>query len=239
MMALLTGSFQKYSLGAYTIFNNTWGAAGLVNGTNYTQQISYDDTDINNNVVMSWSYPANQGPDFVYGYPEVVWGAQFGGLGGLGGLGTTAYATPISNIGSLKVTYNTSISRQTNLLDVGIEIFTTNLPPSQAGAVFTSEIMVKVHGYVANGLSDGAGITYSDSQIGLSGSGSAVESIHYNSGGPPTHTLVTIDTTSDVLSGQLNFAPILKNLVSQGVISSSDYVSGVELGSEMLSGSGS
>lgn len=234
-MSLLTASSQSYHLGAYTIFNNDWGATGLVIGENFTQQISFNNSDINNDVVMSWSYPDVQGVDGVYGYPEVIWGAQYGGFGP----GTTSFANPISNIRSLLVNYSTSISGQTNLFDVGIEIWTTNEPPSQAGAVITSEIMVKVHGWSPNGLSDGPGTTYDDNQIGLSGSGTAVEAIHYNSGGAPKHTFVTIDTTSDMLSGQINFAPILDSLVAEGVISSNDYVSGVELGSEMLWGSGS
>jgi hypothetical protein len=185
-MSLLTQSFQTYSLGNYTLYNNDWGATGLAIGTDFTQQISYNPDNINNNVVMSWSYPNTAAPNFVYGYPEVVWGGQYGGLGP----GTTAFATQIGDLKNLLVDYNVSISGQTTLFDVGIEIWTTNKPPSEAGAVITSEIMVKVHGWDPNGLSDGPGVTYSDAQLGISGTGTAVEGIHPDSGGSPrTHSL--------------------------------------------------
>jgi hypothetical protein len=236
-MSLLSSSQQHDTVGAYTVLNNDWGAGGLVIGKSFTQQISFDANDINNNVVMSWSYPDGEGVDGVYGYPEIIWGAQYGGFGP----GTIAYADKVSDIKSLIVDYNIAISGQTSDFDVGIEIWTTNELPSQAGAFFTSEIMVMVHGWSADGLSSGPGTTYSDSALGLSGSGTAIEAIHDNqdNSGSPPHTFVTIDTTSDQLSGQINFATILDSLVEQGIVGESNYVAGVELGSEMLMGSGS
>jgi hypothetical protein len=237
-MPLLTGSFNNVSLGDYTVFNNDWDVpnTNLVIGTNFTQQISYNSNDLNSNVVMSWNYPEVQAPDFVYGYPEVIWGGQYGGIGP----GTRAFATQVSNISSLVANYNVSISGETNKFDVGMEIWTTNGPPSQAGVAITNEIMVKVHGPTANGLTDGPGTTVSNAQLGISGGGTSIEVVHpVTEASGSAGTFVTIDTTSDVLSGQINFATILNSLVAEGIVNSNNYVSGVELGSEMLMGSGS
>ena len=89
----------------------------------------------------------------------------------------------------------------------------------------TGEIMVKVHGW-----QDGPGDIYSDNTL------TATETIIYNWS---RWTFVSLHTADDKLSGTINFAAILKDLVAKGIINQNDYVSGVELGSEMMQGSGS
>src|ERR1039458_5855075 len=99
-MPVLTGSFDSYTLGDYSVLNNDCFAGNLVINTDFTQQVSYNAANLNSGDVMSWSYPEIPGPFYEYGYPEVVWGVQDGGAGP----GADTHVMQISNINSLVAT---------------------------------------------------------------------------------------------------------------------------------------
>lgn len=214
----LDESGQHHAVGDYTVENNDWGKGSLVIGKDYIQQVSFNGDSLQNNLTMTWAYPQIQGPMYVYGYPEVIWGNK------LGYLGTMKYSNKIKNITNLSVDYSVEISGETDKFDVGMEIWTSDKPWTTPGAVAVNEIMVKVHGW-----QDGPGTAYSDATL------TAIEAVHKNVHGS---TFVTLDTKTDKLSGTISFSNILKHLVAKGIVNGNDYVSGVELGAEMTHGYG-
>ena len=220
-MTTLTESGQTYTIGDYSVQNNDWGKGNLVIGKDYTQQITFNESGLQQNVTMSWAWPEILPPTYVYGYPEVMWGSKFGNIGPM------SYSNQIKNITNLSVNYDVSTSVDpNNEFDVGIEIWTSDAPWRTPGANKTGEIMVKVHGW-----QDGSGPSYSDSTL------QATEVIHKN-WGLTGWTFATLDTTADKLSGTISFSNILADLVAKGIINENNYVSGVELGAESSKGSG-
>jgi hypothetical protein len=229
-MMTLTGSQATYTVGDYTAINNDWGAQdeGLTIGVGYTMSIAFDTDSLQSDVVMTWSYPNELPTPGAWAYPEISWGDKFGYIG------TMNYSTELFNLKSLAVNYDIGISGETSNFDVGIEIWTSDLPWNDGGKQ-TDEIMVKVHTTDGHGLQDGSGSAYDNPGSGV---GPAVEIVHPNWGGGFTApwTFVTIDETSDTLSGSFDFGSILRQLVAQGVVAGTDYVSGVELGAEPITG---
>jgi hypothetical protein len=216
---VIAQSGQHFTLGDYTVENNDWGKGNLIVGKDYTQQISFNKGSLQHGVTMKWAYPKTQGPPYVYGYPEIIWGNK------LGYLGTMMHSNQIKDITNLSVDYSVAISGETDDFSVGIEIWTSNKPWGTPGAAVINELMVKVHGW-----QDGPGTLYKDGAL------TVLQAIHRNVNG---HTFITLDTTADKLSGTINLYQIINDLVNAGVINRDDYISGVELGAEIKQGSGS
>lgn len=216
---VISNSGRNYTSGDYTIENNDWGKGSLIINKDYIQNISYDQDSLQRNVTMKWAYPDVQGSQYVYGYPEIIWGNK------LGYLGTMEHSNQIKNITGLSVDYNVAINGDTENFSVGIEFWISNKPWGTQGAVTVSEVMIKVHGW-----QDGAGTLYSDSGL------TAVLSHRQHALG---HNFVALNTTSDKLSGTINLYRIINHLADAGIISREHYISGVELGVEMKQGNGS
>jgi hypothetical protein len=214
----LTAANSTLQSGDYAAFNNDWGVpSGQLNQAGSSSQVQISDTmNLPNSVQTSWTFPNYNPPNGIWSYNEVYWGGQY----------TTRlpqFDTTIANLNTLNVTFSLKDTASPNQSDILFELWTTN----SAGQV-TGEISVQTYGWQSSG-----GRTYSDQYMTAS-----VNSMSHTLSGAGTWTQTTYRTTSDMLSGTISFSNILKDLVSRGVISASDHVSGVELGAEAGMGSG-
>ena len=213
---------EKFQLGDYTLFNNDWGTpANLLNTSGAHSVIRAANAgEINKDVTVGFQFPDYSPPDYVWGYPEIRWGLGFGET-------DSEFTEKAGNIKSLVVDYSTSndfkpgdfFSPWNN--DVMMEIWTTD-----ASGKVTNEITVNVWGWPVGS----SPTPYSDAYL------KASRSIVLNQGGD--HTMITYRTTPEMLSGKVDFALLLQDLISEKIVNPDDYVSGLELGTEMAQGSG-
>ena len=221
----LTASQASYTLGDYTIDNNDWGAPdiGLVNGVDYTQSITYTPGSAQSGVDMSWSYPNQLASVGAYGYPEIYWGNQLG-------VGPMTYSTQISNLKEP----DDELRCRDRGTDLELRRRHRDLALGQALG----------SGRQADRRDHGQGARHLGRRpAGRRWHGRVRRRRQRDRGHPSDHgggagdwTFVTLDETTDNLSGSIDFASILRDLVSQGVVSSSSYVSGVSLGAEPITG---
>ena len=214
----------KRRVGDYTIINNDWGAqppyTRLVMGKDYTQKIFFDPASLQNGVSLIWDYPNYKSPAAVWGYPEILWGSKFG-------TGTNRYIRRVGDIEELKVRFDLEIAGETNKFSVLMELWTTRFASLLFGTQ-SAEVGVEVHTW----WEGWPGKRY------MVGTVPTIKSVHRN-WGDTNHTLVGYTTDNDYLSGTIDFAPLLADLVAEGIVSEDDYVGGIELGVEPTRGYGS
>jgi Ca2+-binding RTX toxin-like protein len=224
-MKTLKNAWDLYTIGDYSLFNNDWGIPSDYNWSIANTSVAFNSAWYGlRTTVLTWNVPNYTAPNVgVWAYPEVYWGSQYNAI-------NPAVSTTVQNIKSLKVNYYTAISDSVSYdsssfqgANVLIELWTKN-----AAGVITNEIGVMVRGWELPGGVQAA--TYNDSYI------NATEEVHYNWG---DHTYICLRTNSDQLSGTIDFGLILQDLVKKGVVNKNDTISGVELGAEVASGSGS
>jgi hypothetical protein len=217
--SVLTASWATYGKGAFWVMNNTWGAGSLVNGVDYTQSISYDSSTFPDGVTMSWDWPMGTS---VLAYPEIIYGTQQS-IPAPAGV-TMPAPTQVADFTNLSAQYSFSISGQTNDFDVGFDLWLNSAP---SGGI-EDELMVLVHNpWSVPGTTLG---TIDNSGIYVS----------YNWGDSTQNwTFIELAPSADALSGTISFSDILKTLIWDGVITGSEYISGIELGAEVGGGTGS
>ena len=211
--ASLTKQWDSLTAGDYTVLNNDWGIPASQQSTAYTSIKIADTASVNNNLSMNWTTPNVIPGTYVYAYPEVYWGGQYGQQ-------LPNFSTTISNLKTLNVNYSVSTTSADS--DVLLEIWTKN-----SSGTITHEIGVFVYGW-----GNGESVAYKDQYINAMTNANA-------SGAGGSWNFITYRTISDQLSGTISFSNILQDLVSKGIVDPNDYVSGLELGSEMRKGSGS
>ena len=214
--ATLTKQWDSLTVGDYTVLNNDWGIPASQQSSAYTSITVADTSNVNNNLTMNWTTPNVIPSTYVYAYPEVYWGGQYGQQ-------LPNFSTTISNLKTLNVNYSVSTTSADS--DVLLEVWTKN-----AAGTITHEIGVFVYGW-----GNGESVAYKDQYINALTNANASGA----GGGGGAWNFVTYRTITDQLSGTISFSNILQDLVSKGIVDPNDYVSGLELGSEMRKGSGS
>jgi len=214
--ATLTQQWSSVSSGDYTVLNNDWGIPANQQSTAYTSINVPDTLDVNHNLTMNWTTPNLIPGTYVYAYPEVYWGGQYGQQ-------LPNFSTTVSNLKTLNVNYSVSTTSPDS--DVLLEVWTKN-----AAGTITHEIGVFVYGW-----GNAESVVYKDQYINALTNANASGA----GGGGGSWNFVTYRTITDQLSGTISFSNILQDLVAKGIVDPNDYISGVELGSEMRKGSGS
>ena len=225
----LTGSFEEYfSSGLYWADNSTWGAYGLVNGVDYTQSITFNPATFPNGTTLSWSYPLSPAPNFVYGYPDIIYGSNpYQPHDGV-------TPTQLGSFANLSATYSITLSGNTALYDTIFDIWFTS-QPNGGPSTIDDEIIIYAHrpaGYSPGNyrytLNDGSalqGATIHDTvQTGAAGK---------------TWHMIEVVPQADILSGTLNLSDLFKSFIWNGLVNPQDWVSGSGFGDEQLQGSGS
>lgn len=207
---------------AYWAFNNVWDAGSLVNGTNFTQSIAYNPATFQDGATLSWSYPNYNGPEGVWSFPEIVYGdGTHAGVLADGAGGPTP--TQIDNL-NLTANYSVALDASPSNYDVIFDTWLTSSPPTATSANIVKEISFYVWA---------PGDNFSGWDLLFSANGD-----NYYSR-PGSTQIGIVPAGGEQLSGTVNFTQIFSELISHGIVSGSDYLSGVELGAEPWKGSGS
>jgi hypothetical protein len=227
----LTSDNQVYAPGGnYWAHNSVWGKGTLVNGVDYSQSISINTITFPRNTVMSWKWPSKQGPYGVYSFPEIL----FGNDGYHIPPPSPRIGRQVANF-SIVAAYSIRISGQPSGFGVILDLWLTASPEGDLEDRLY-EIDIALH---SNATQQIGSMVYRISNPNEDGLNNATVSVARDWGGESHKwTMVSVMPPSDQLSGRLDLGNLLKGLISNGVISGREFVSGVELGAEPSLGSG-
>jgi hypothetical protein len=236
---VLNSMYGIYTTNQWTALENVWNPQSLIFGSDYTQTVTYDPNAVNYNFSSLWKFPAAVNNLYtVHSYPSLIYGpSPWYGSGVVNGT-STLFPVQIGNIKSLTSNYNVTLGGNTSGYDVAFDLWVTNSPNGDSTSI-TNEIMVWIH---RGGFNPAGQYLTAYSSKYFSGS------IYYqpvttdNSGGNSQiwkWKYAAVVANTDTLSGQIDFANILKVLVNNGIVSPTAYLRGVELGAEVAAGQGS
>ena len=221
----LSQSGQTVSIGDYGIANNQWGVPYNAGASppSYVA-ISYGQQGGTGGVAFTQAFPAYQPTAGVWGFSEVYWGGTYNSV-------DPSLNTSVANLKSLIVTYATILTGTTDQRSDELLQFYVK---DAAGKV-VNDISVQTAGWdpISGTITWQPGWTnkaYSDSHITanlLMGTANDADGV------------VPMDvfrTTTDQLGGTVDVGQLLQYLVKAGLVNASDYISGVELGTETISG---
>ncbi len=231
MRKTLSGDFEQVTYDRVTLLNNTWGVytwghTDWVKGVDYAQSINYDPATPLRDVRMTWDYSAK--PDGnVLGYPEVFVGYKPWNEG------STFMVDQVSDLRELTFTSNIDIRGQTNGFNVAYDLWFTDTPAGGPETI-TSEMMVWLH----QGSFTPAGVPVSR-YVGDDVSATIWFEEAITSGPDKRPSYIAFVVDGGQLDGSIDMAAMLRHLVSIGLIDGDDYLTGVELGPELVRGVGS
>lgn len=220
----LSGPTTVLHSNGWSALNNTWGSSGLVYGADYVMQSAASRADMTEGTVFTWSYGLTANPYAqVLAYPEVTYG--FNPYANLANATATSAGFPafVQDIVQLDLDYSVSIGGHVAGFNVAYDIWFTDRPHGTAEDI-TTELMIWVHRGTAAAFGAVVG-EYVDGDF---------RAQIYNTG-----TYIALVVDSDRLSGTIDVVAIIDYLVELGLMSRSEYLSCIELGSEVFSGSGS
>ena len=225
MQDQLTANDQDVTDGTYTLVNNTWNVGNLINGTDFTQTVTYDTTDLIHGTRFDWSYGRDDSN--ILAYPSLILGKSAWGNGETGVIDTR-----ISELRNLDLAYDIAIGGQTDRFNVAYDLWLTNAPKAVYTNI-TTELMIWVHsgGFP---LPDTADIVYDG--------GSFTANVYVKEGFSAldiTWRYVAVVLTETRLAGTIDLDDLLRDLAAQGIVNASDHVTGIEFGAEVSSGTGS
>jgi len=213
----------QISNGWYAL-NNVWNAGTLAYGSDYTITSLVNTADLTSGTTFYWSFPVVT--DFtqaIRAYPELIFGPAplAGGEKPTDIPGTLP--VQLSTITDASIDYDVSFDGNTSGFNVTYDIWLTDKPNGGPSSI-TNEVMIWIHKGDVKPYGDLVG-TYSD--------GNNTANI-YHSG---TYTAVVFD--QDSTSGTIDLDGLFDVLVGLGIVSRDEYIGSIELGSEVVSGSGS
>jgi Ca2+-binding RTX toxin-like protein len=223
----LSADWTNYSFGPYVIENNVWNKGTLVNGVDYRQTISFETANVPNGIRFAWDWPDNVQPPRVLSYPELMVGHK-----PWGGTTDQSIASRVSDLKDFGVDFDLSIAGETGGYNVAFEFWLQSRPAGSSTDI-TTEVMVWVHN--GNLVAPGdTGIKYVDG-----GYRSTINTEDgFGVGGAETWRYIALSADIDFLSGKLDFHDILVALERLGYVNPDDYVTGFELGAEVVGGTG-
>ena len=225
MIVITNGT--KYTAGGFTAWADYEGPSNLVDGVDYSSTITLDPTTFPNGVEFNWSFPSPSVPNFVYAYPDIKYGD--GAPGG-------PAATQVADFTALNANYSVAISGDTSDFSVAFDLYLTSAPGNNSTT--TDELMVQVHNH---GAQQAGNQPYTLSGGGLSNATISVNP-NWDAGGtwiPAGWTFINIQNSVDALTGTINLGNIIKDLIWDGVLTGQEYINDIQLGSEIIGGSGS
>ncbi|MDB5622621.1 MAG: hypothetical protein JWR39_1184, partial [Devosia sp.] len=215
---------NAYHGNGWYVLNNTWGSSQLKHGTDYLLESAFSKADLTGATAFSWSYPLTTNPyASVLAYPEVAFGHNPHGGGFNPNVTPGVFPACVADMLAFDVDYDVAIAGNLSGFNVAYDIWFTGKPYGTAADV-TTELMIWVHKGSANAFGSLVG-RYTDGTFSAN---------IYRSG-----TYVALVADADCLSGTLRVGAIVAYLVELGIMSTSEYLASIELGSEVFSGSGS
>lgn len=224
MQGQLTADDETVTDGIHTLVNNTWNVEPLINGTDFTQTVTYDPDDLIHGTRFDWSY----GPDDsrILAYPSLILGKSAWGNGESGVIDTR-----ISDLRNLDLAYDVAIAGQTDRFNVAYDLWLTNSADPTYQNI-TTELMIWVHA---------GGFPLPDTPDAIYDGGSFTAHVHVHEGFSAldiTWRYVAVVLTETRLAGTIDLDGLLRFLVARDIVNPSDHVTGIEFGAEVSSGTG-
>ncbi|GAA0569781.1 GH12 family glycosyl hydrolase domain-containing protein [Rhizomicrobium electricum] len=235
-MPTISGQSAWADLNGWRVQTNVWNAGSLVYGTDYTINATYTAGDLAGRPTFSWAFPAMTQTNYynVHAYPELMFGGSPWWGGAMSSDPLQVFPIKVNDLANLTIKYDLAATGDMQGYNVAFEVF-LNSVPNGTNTTMTNEIMVWFHKGAFSPGGTPAG-TYSDADF----TGTIYNASNWNAGttsSPWTYTAIASDT--DDLSGQIDFTAMLAKLKSMGVITGNEYISGLELGAEVATGTGS
>jgi hypothetical protein len=216
---------------AYWALDNTWGYEP---GRPFTQTLTANNSTFQANTLIRFNYPYNDnGFSVPFGYPEVVYGFQAGN-GMASPNGVEPPPTQIQAFTTLTGQINLHIGGNTQYFDVLWETFPVD---AETGGQQQAEIAILLHStpfitsYVITPATMGGFYT---SKYDYSGQG--IKGTVYAGSNGSVPYVILLPSGGNVLSGTIDLLGYLNSIVSQGILTGNEYLTGYELGNEPYGG---
>ncbi|PZU58922.1 MAG: hypothetical protein DI547_09140, partial [Sphingobium sp.] len=223
----MVGPDSAFAAYGWHVLNNVWNPGDLVYGRDYAIDSSYDVANPTEGATFNWSFPdtARSSVPTVLAYPEVAYGNSPKG-------GDKAVIDPsvifplkVGDMKTLTVHYDVAYSGNTSGFNVAYDLWFTSVPNGGRDTI-TNEVMIWLHQGNVPPFGTLVG-TYSD--------GSFSGKIYYSA----EHNYTAIISDTDLTEGQIDIAAMLATLRSMGILSSDEHLASLELGAEVVTGTGS
>ncbi|MBV9945965.1 MAG: hypothetical protein JOZ69_03865 [Myxococcales bacterium] len=206
-------------MGKYILNNNEWGISGATG-----QQCTWGTCQSGDAAGWATNWNWTAGKNFVLTYSSIVWGWQYGFQ-----VSNTGLPVAVSANKAINCTWDFTPGQLSGQYDIAYDIWLhpNGNPPSSGGQ--SDEIMIWLN------WTSGAVPSGSTAASGFSLAGATWNLWEGNSGSWPIHSYVRV---GNITSSVLNITTFLQDLVSRGLIPNTRFVTGVQAGIEVRSGSG-
>lgn len=217
--------------GPYWVYDNIWGVD--TSTTTFTQSFSGDAGAFPCGITIAWSYPQTPAPSGKYAYPELIYGGTPYKIPASGSIATKANAFQ-----TLTLAWNHTIGGELGHYDTIFDIWGTGTCGGGASDR-QFEIMLFTHTDVQNGVPWNARTSnpgnYKFSATDASYGNYDVTVLNYGWKG----IAIQPPDAGDRLNNSFDVKAMLQQLISHGVITGTECVTGIEFGAEPDQGSGS
>lgn len=225
---VLVGAGACNTLYGWYVLNNVWNPGSLKSGTDFTIDSSYHRADLTEGTTFNWSFPlVTEAFPTIRAYPSVIFGpsphsggAKASDVGGV-------FPIQVDALEKLVATYDVSIQGNAGGFNVAYDIWFTSKPNGDASTI-TTELMVWLHKGDFSAFGQVVG-TYVDGDISAK--------IYFNQNSTGNYIAVVLD--NDRLKGEIDLTKLIGKLQDMRLMSASEYLASIELGSEVVSGGGS
>ena len=227
-LVTLTKDYAAYSIGDYVIHNNVWNKGSLINGFDFTQSITFENSNVGGTLTFDWSWPAGNGSN-VKAYPEIGWGDAifYNGVEEC-----HDYISRVRELTAFSVDVGVTPGEAADYRNVSFDLWLSTDALGSTSTV-TTEVMVWL---------DKNEVAPWGTKVGTLGSGDDTASIYCVPEGKPgskawDYIAVVYDQPN--LQGDVDLKAILDSLAAQSLLSGDDYISGYRFGAEVDGGKGS
>lgn len=214
-------SETRYSAGYYTVANNMWGKADAGMAP-YSQHLDvYDASQYNVTAEWTWAWPAGTGR--IKAYPSVIYGKDPWREG------STATTLPVqlSKMGDYAASYDAEVTASPeSRFNTAFDLWITSDALSTSQSV-TAEVMIWIN--------------HQNMSAGPFSGRVTMDAQEYYFGAPNSDRgwmYTAFQKVNQESVGSISITRFLDFLIQKGHIASTDYLSDIEFGTEIQSGSG-
>jgi Ca2+-binding RTX toxin-like protein len=216
---------QAWNANGWYVHNNVFNAAGLVEGKDYAIESHFNLKNMTDGTSFSWEFPlaTDQFPT-IRAFPELIFGHSPLNSAPTNPTDKAAvFPFTVGSISSFVADHDLSYGGNLGGFNVAYDIWLASSATGGKESI-TNEVMIWVHkgAFDAYGTQIG---TYTDAQ------GNTAKIYHKD-----TYTAVVFD--KELPAAVIDIGKILQHLGTLGIVKDSEYVRSVELGAEVVSGSG-
>ncbi|MCV3764245.1 GH12 family glycosyl hydrolase domain-containing protein [Rhizobium sp. TRM95796] len=231
-MAKLARDWDAYRLGDREVSNNVWNKGDLQSGVDYRQTVTYDPSDLSRDITFAWNWPSSS--DDVLAYPELIVGYKPWDASLTPAQRPDSLSSRISDVKNFVLSHDITIDGQPRNFNVAYDLWLTDKELGGSQTI-TTELMVWAHayefdidpasvvGHYVNRGVDYTIVTYGDFQAGEN---------------DQTWRYIALIPDKDALRASIDMRDVLTELIGHGLVKESDFVSGYEIGAEIVRGKG-